>query len=166
MTLYLAVPLLLLIAVLQASAIPHLTIRGVFPDLPLILVASWGLLRGSREGAIWGLVVGLSVDLLSGAPLGAATLALSVVGLLMGRARLAALRGNVILPLGGIFLGTVLYDLIYMAVLAISGRSVLWLPTLARIVLPCAALNAVLAVGVYWLMRVLYARFRSREMAV
>jgi rod shape-determining protein MreD len=165
MTPYLAIPLLILAAILQASVMPHLAVWGVFPDLPLMLVVSWGLLRGSRQGAAWGIVSGLSVDLLSGAPLGASSLAATAVGFLAGKARVAALRGT-FLPLGTAFLGTVIYDLAFMLVLAISGRPVVWAETIVRIVLPSAALNALLTLGVYWLMRVLYTRFRGEEMAV
>jgi rod shape-determining protein MreD len=164
-TLYLAVPLLVLVAIVQASAVPRLAVWGVYPDLPLVFVACWGYLRGWREGLIWGLIAGLAVDLLSGAPLGAATVAMAAAGLLAGRARSAAPRSSLLVPLVGVFLLTVLYDLIFMLALAVSGQTVLWLETLARIVLPSAVLNGVLAVGVYWLMRVLYTRFGSEEMA-
>jgi rod shape-determining protein MreD len=45
-------------------------ILGVRPNLPLIVVTAWGLLRGSGEGIWWGLGTGLALDLFSGVPLG------------------------------------------------------------------------------------------------
>jgi len=164
MTLYLVVPFLFAIAILQTSAVPHLTVWGVFPDVPVLVVASWGLLRGRREGAIWGLIGGMAVDLLSGLPAGAATLSLIAVGLLSGLAQTSAFRQHGILPVITIFLATIAYDLVTLLILGISGSRVLWLDSLIRIVLPSAVLNGALAPMVYWTMRSLYARFGSDEM--
>ena len=164
MTIYLVVPLLLIVAVLQTTLVPHLAIGGVFADLPLLVVVSWSLLRGAREGVIWGFVAGLVVDLLSGAPFGAATLSLIAVGFLSGLGEATVFRTHVALPLVVVFLATILYDLIFLLIVQISGQTVSWLDSLFRVVLPSAALNAVLTPIVFGLMRWLYTRFGREEM--
>lgn len=164
MTLYLVVPLLLLVAVVQTSAMPHLRIWGVFPDLPLLVVVSWGLLRGAKEGLVWGLIAGLCVDLLSGAPAGAATASLVAVGFLAGLTQRGAFRAQVLLPVAAVFVATMLYDLIFLLAMLISGRPVQWLATMGRIILPSAALNLLLTPIVYWLLRSLHRRLGREEM--
>ena len=164
MTLYLVVPVLFFVAILQASAVPHLRIWGVFPDLPLLFVVCWGLLRGTRAGLIWGLIAGLFLDLLSGTPAGAATVALAAVGFVAGLAQRSAFRAQLVLPIAVTALSTVLYDLMLLLAMLLAGRAVLWIESLARIILPSAILNLLLLPAVYFLLRGLYRRFGQQEM--
>ncbi len=164
MTIYLVVPLLVVVAILQTTLVPHVAIWGVFADLPLLVVVSWGLLRGPREGILWGFVAGLAVDLFSGAPFGAATLALIAVGLLAGLGAATVFRAHVTLPLLAMFLATIVYDLFFLLVVRISGYPVAWLESLYRIILPSAVLNAVLTPVIFVVMRWLHARFGREDM--
>ena len=164
MTIYLVVPLLVVVAILQTTLVPHLAIGGVFADLPLLVVVSWSLLRGPREGILWGFVAGLAVDLFSGAPFGASTLALIAVGLLAGLGAATVFRAHVALPLLAMFLATIVYDLLFLLVVRISGYPVAWLESFYRIILPSAVLNAVLTPVIFVPMRWLNARFGREDM--
>ena len=86
MTPYLVIPLLFLITIVQTALVPYLSTWGVFVDLPLLVVVSWSLLQGRREGLAWGLVAGVGIDVLSGAPFGAATLSLALIAYAHARA--------------------------------------------------------------------------------
>ena len=164
MTLYLVIPLLVIVALLQATIVSHLTIWGVYPDLPLLVVVSWSLLRGVREGLVWGFIAGAAVDLFSGAPFGAATLGLLAASLLSGLGQAAVFRVHVALPLVVMFLATIVYDLVFLLVVRISGGTVDWLASLLRIILPSAAINAALTPIVLGGMRILDNRFGREEM--
>jgi rod shape-determining protein MreD len=164
MTIYLVLPVMVVIALLQATIVPHLAVWGVFPDLPVLIVASWGLLRGKMEGSLWGFMAGMALDLFSGAPFGAATLSLVVVGLVSGLGKTGALRAHIALPMLTVFLTTILYSLIFLLVLQISGQTVVWLDSLWRIILPSALLNALLTPVVFGVMRWLHARLSHEEM--
>ncbi len=120
MTIYLVIPLLAIVGLLQATFVSRVAIWGVFPDLPLLIVVSWGLLRGSRQGLLWGFVAGIIVDLFSGAPFGAATVPLMVVGFMAGLGETVVFR-NVFLLLLAMFLATVVYDLLFLFMVQISG---------------------------------------------
>jgi rod shape-determining protein MreD len=163
-TIYLVIPLLLAIALLQATIVPHLAIWGVFPDLPLIIVASWGLLRGPREGLTWGFVAGIAIDLFAGAPFGAATLSLTVIGLLSGLGATSALRTRLILPMAFVFLATLLYDVLFLLMVQISGQFVPWVENVLRIILPSAVLNALLTPVFIELLRIIHQRLGREEM--
>jgi rod shape-determining protein MreD len=163
-TIYLVIPLLTAIAILQATVLPHLGIWGVFPDLPLLFVIGWSLLRGVREGVIWGFIAGVAVDLLSGAPFGAATLPLIAVGVLAGLGQATVFGAHVALPMLAMFLATILYDLLFLLVVNISGQEVMWLGSLMRIILPSAVLNALLMPLVFWGLRKLSVWFSREEM--
>jgi rod shape-determining protein MreD len=163
-TIYLVIPLLAAIAIVQATVSPHLAVWGVFPDLPLLVVIGWGLLRGPRDGAIWGFIAGLAVDLLSGAPFGAATLPLIAVGFLSGLGQASVFTAHAALPMLAMFLATIAYDLLFLLVVRISGLEVMWLDTLVRLILPSAVLNAVLMPVVFWGLRKLSTWFSHEEM--
>ena len=164
MTIYLVVPLLVAVAMLQSTLVSHFRILGVFADLPLLVVVSWSLLRGPREGLIWGFIAGLTVDLYSGAPFGAATFGLMAAGFLSGLGQSTVFRAQLFLPLVAVLLATVVYDILFLLVVWISGYPVSWLDSLFRLVLPSAVLNAVLTPVVFVIMRWLNTRFGREEM--
>ncbi len=168
MTIYLVVPLLAIVAILQTTIVPHLTIWGVFADLPLLVVVSWSLLRGPREGIVWGFVAGLVVDLFSGAPFGAATLALIAVGFLSGLAQAATYRAHLALSAVVMFLATIVYDLLFLLVIQVAGEPAAWRAirdSFVYLILPSALLNAVLTPMIMLSMRWLCSRFSREEMA-
>lgn len=164
MTIYLVIPLLLAITIFQATVSPHLKIWGVFPDLPLLVVVGWGLLRGRREGAVWGFVAGVGLDLLSGAPFGAASLPLIAMGFLSGLSQAAVFGAHPLLPMLVALGATIGYDLFFLLVVWISGQEVAWLHSLVRLILPSALLNAVLMPIFFWGLRRLNTWFSREEM--
>ncbi len=164
MTIYLVVPLLLAAALLQTCVVPHLAVWGVFPDLPLLLVVNWSLVQGAREGIIWGFVAGASMDLLSGAPFGAATLSLMTVGLLSGLASATVVRAQLVLPPVTVFLATLAFDLVFLSVVQLAGQPVDWGGTLLRIALPSALFNAILTPLFFWMAHMLDRWIARREM--
>jgi rod shape-determining protein MreD len=163
-TIYLVVPLLVVVAILQSTIIPQLAVWGVFADLPVLLVVSWGLLRGPQEGIIWGFIAGVVVDLLSGAPFGAATLSLMMVGFLSGLGKNSVFSGHIVFPVVAMFLATLLYNICFLLIVWLSGQPVIWLDSVVRIILPSAVLNAALAPIVYLPTRWANARFGQQEM--
>ena len=164
MTIYLVVPLLAVVTLLQSTLVSHFRIWGVFADLPLLIVVSWGVLRGPREGLIWGFVAGLMLDIFSGAPFGAATFGLMAVGLLSGLGKSTVFQSRIVLPMLAVLLATVIYDIIFLIVVWISGYPVAWLDSLFRLVLPSAVLNTVLTPVIIVIMAWLNARFGREEM--
>ena len=48
--------------ILQTTLFPYLAIQGVFPNTALIIVTSYSLLRGSKEGALVGAGTGFLMD--------------------------------------------------------------------------------------------------------
>ena len=57
--------LILIFVSIATSVLPCFSVFGVTPNLLLILVVSWGLLRGSKEAALLGFFVGITQDVLS-----------------------------------------------------------------------------------------------------
>ena len=85
MSLYFGIPILLGAAVLQSTWIEKLQILGGRPDLVLLLVITWAIIRGANEGVLWGFTAGIFCDLLSGGPFGLWTAVLTVVAFITGQ---------------------------------------------------------------------------------
>ncbi|WP_458406643.1 rod shape-determining protein MreD [Anaerotignum sp.] len=103
--------------ILQTTLFPLLAIRGIFPNTALIIVTSYALLRGSKEGAIVGGFTGLLLDIFFNTMIGFYTLLYLAIGLLFGRSQKSFYRENYLLPIIFCAVSTVLYQ----AVLYITG---------------------------------------------
>jgi rod shape-determining protein MreD len=161
---YASILFLISIALIQSTVMPHLTLWGVKPDLMLLVVISWSLLRGTREGIVWGFIGGFCLDLFSGAPLGLSALALLIVSFFSGFGEATVFRTHVILPLATVFFASLTYDLIFLLVFKMLGWSVAWLDSFIRIVLPASLLNVLLTPLVYPTMRWLHRKTGRKEM--
>ena len=148
---------LLAVAVLETTIGPAFGIFGVGPDIVLVMVVSWGLLRGSEEGMLWGLLGGLCLDLLSGSAMGMHTLILIVVGYLAGLAPRSPLRSGLLLPVAAICAATLAYDVTIALVLRVTGWQLAVAPALAQVAVPSMLTNSVLMLIVYPVVSRLFA---------
>jgi rod shape-determining protein MreD len=155
-TYFLGVPLLALAAVLQTTVLSRLHLGGGVLNLTLLLALSWTLIGEWQGGPVWGLIGGLCLDLLSGGPFGANAVALVLVTYLASLTEGRFYRSHVLLPLATVLFGTLLYHLVYLALLAGTGRPVAWLTSLSQVTLPAVLLNTVLMLPVYHVLRWLH----------
>jgi len=124
----------------------------------LLVVVSWSLIRGAKEGFAWALGGGLLLDLLSGGPFGALTISLILSSLAASLGELNIFRGSLWLPTAASVLATAVYDLAYLLILEVTGHPMHWGPSLLQVVVPCMTLNALVMYPTYWAMRWLHQR--------
>ena len=144
---YLTLPLLTGVALLQSVLPSQVNLWGARPDLNLMLlvVLAWAVVRGVDEGLMWGFIGGLILDLLSGGPLGATSLALLAVAFLAGQPWGQGLGPPMMRLLLLALLGVVVYHLVLLFIMTLMGYGVDWRFALTRVVAPSALLNVVLA---------------------
>ncbi|MGH2542351.1 MAG: rod shape-determining protein MreD [Ardenticatenaceae bacterium] len=153
--------LLLLAAMLQSTLLPGWTFFGVHPNLVLVLVVAWSLLRGGREGLIWGLVGGILLDLYSITPFGTFTVAMLVIALVAGFAELTPFRPALLLPVGMVLALSPLFHLVALGMMQSLGWDVAWSSTW-RLLPASAILNALLTLLLFRPMRALSRRAGER----
>lgn len=102
--------------ILQTTLFPMLAVRGIFPNTALIIVTSYALLRGSKEGAIMGGCTGLLMDIFFSRMIGFYTLLYLGIGLLFGRSQKNFYRENYILPIIFCAVSTVMYQAVLYTV--------------------------------------------------
>jgi rod shape-determining protein MreD len=165
-TLYLSVPLLLAAALLQSTLFAQLRLFGAAPDLVLVAVVAWTLLRGTPEGYVWAFAGGLALDLLSGGPFGLSALVLlliaAVLGLTEGQVHqhatayaFAATAGATLLFHAGLWLA-----------LALAGRPLDGPGVLVQLALAGLVLNLLVLGPIRWLLLRLYHAAELAEVAL
>jgi rod shape-determining protein MreD len=110
----------------------------------LLVVVSWSLLRGAREGIVWGFIGGLALDFLSGAALGNSALALTLVAYLASLGQFTIYRTSPVFPSVTALTTNIISDCVFLVVFYMTGHTVAWYNTLLQITLPTALLSALL----------------------
>ncbi|MCB0046701.1 MAG: rod shape-determining protein MreD [Caldilineaceae bacterium] len=129
---YLMVPLLGLAALFQSTIATRLVVRGVKPDLVLVLLLIGVMLYGPKAAVVWAFVGGIFLDIFSGGPMGASSLALMAAVLVTGLSYRTLSRYHLLVPIGVSIVGTVTYGAVYLAILfvldGLAGAEWLRLP--------------------------------------
>ena len=159
------VPLLALAAVVQSTILSRYHFYGGTLDLVLVMVLGWTLTGDALGGLGWGFVGGLCLDLLSGGPLGAMPLSLTVLAYVTGLTEGRFWGSHLLLPLGIALLGTLGFHLMSLGLLALSGHVVDWGVSLTRIVLPSALINTLLMWPVFSGLRWVHAQLYPPSVA-
>ncbi len=159
-----AAAVLFLGALLQTSIVPVFSLLGTHPNVPLVVVVCWAIVRGQREALVVVPIAGIAVGLLDGQPLGTALLALIPVVLLAELREVRIVEGDFLLALVTIVVATLAYETIFLVTLRLTGETVYWWGSFSRIIVPTAIVNALLMpplYGVMWLASADVHRVRS-----
>jgi rod shape-determining protein MreD len=156
---YVALAVILIAALLQTSAMPALVPRRLTPDLILALTVSWGLLSDRRESIILALGGGVALDMLSGGPLGANTVALLAVAAIATTPALATFRGSPWLPGAVAVATTTVHELMYATALVLVGRTGV-ASSVVQVLIRLIVLNALAVYALYYALGALQSRSR------
>lgn len=164
---YIFISLVILVgaAFLQTTLSPFMKISGVHPDLVLVLVIGWVILRGLEEGLFWAVVGGLSIDILSGAPFGAFTFSMVTVALLTSLFHGRIFGSSIILPLSLTFPLSLLFNGVVLLLLMVLGRPMDWSVAFFNILLPVAIFNTMVMVLVFPLLYLLNRVLTPRQLS-
>jgi rod shape-determining protein MreD len=154
MSYYIGLPLVVLCALVEASVLPLFRVSGLQPNLVLVLLVAWLMLRGAGEGFVFIAVGGVMLGLVDAAPLGTALLAMAPM-FFLDEARGSQLReGGLVLTIVFTVVMTVCYHLVYLSMYTLQGQNGSWIEALSRIVLPTAFLNVLVLLPIYFLLSI------------
>jgi rod shape-determining protein MreD len=132
-------------ALVQTTLLSRVSVLGGQPNLVLLAVLLWSLLRGVDEGLVWAFLGGLIVDLMSGGPLAGTAIALLAAAYLAGQSLAEQVGSQAVRSMILTVLGTATYHLVLLAVLNWTGHTVDWPFSLTRVAVPSVVLNGMLA---------------------
>jgi len=115
--------LIILGYLLQSTVFQALTLGGIVPNILIIIVSSFGFMRGKKEGLFIGFFAGLILDIFWGEILGFYALAYMVIGYLNGFFRSIFYPEDIKLPITLITVSELLYCLIcYIFLFMLRGK--------------------------------------------
>lgn len=152
-SLYVGLPMLVLLVVLQASLLPYLQLGGVAPQLAVLAAISWGLQRGAAEGMVWAFFAGMMLDAFSYTPQGTTAISLMLAILAVTRLQQLLPENPVLLPVLLTGLTFAVYQLLSLIVLWLTGHTFSW--SNITLLLPAIVLHGLLGLPAAWLARLL-----------
>jgi len=142
-----------LLALFQAASIEQFKVLGVAPNLMLVLLASWLVVRGLDDVLPMVAVAGITLGLVGLQTPGLVLLALLPLAALGFVRELHVIHSDIVLVLALVVGATVAYELVLLTSVMLTG-GVLDLPTaLTRAVIPAAIVNLAITPPVYMVMR-------------
>lgn len=160
-SIYLAIPLMLVLGLLETAVLPHFPIFGSTPQLAFLVALAWGLLYGVEEGAVWAFFAGVFTDLFSITPVGVSSLSFMVGITAVIWATQALPTSRVLLPLALAGLATVISFIIEIVLLRLFGTITTFQSV---VILPNILLLHVLAIlPIYWLLYLINRAIRPRQ---
>lgn len=140
--------------ILQTTLFTHFAIQGIFPNTALILVTSYALLRGSKEGAYVGGATGLLMDVFFHTYIGFYTVLYAALAYLFGRSQRDFYRENYLLPVIFCVISTCIYEaVLYTTGFLFQGNGNI-LFFLLKVLLPEVVYTAIVTILYY---RILFA---------
>jgi len=160
-SIFIAVPVMILLAIGQTAVLPRLPLFGVAPQLSFLVALAWGLLNGRKGGMIWAFTAGVFMDIFSISPMGLTALVYLAAVTAVLLVQEAFPTSRVIMPLLLTALATVIEMILYLLALRLLGvitsfQTLTSLPTLIIV-------NTIAMLPVYWIMYSLQRTIRPRR---
>lgn len=155
--------ILILNTVLSSTVLRHIAIFGVMPNLTIIIVSSFALLRSDVEGAVIGFFAGLLQDVMFGRNFGLNALFYMIIGYFCGKPFKDFYRENYLLPLFLILCSTFFYEFGFYITNFLFRSKLDVLYYLGKIIIPSLFYNAFLTIPVFRIMYSINYLLEKRE---
>ncbi len=148
---------------LQTSVFPSFELAGVVPNVLVILVSTFGFMRGRKTGLLIGFICGFLLDLFLGYYLGLFALVYMGIGYLNGYFRKIFFGDDIKFPLVLIGASDVIYGfVIYVIMFLFRGRTDISF-YLMQVIIPEAVYTVVTAIPLYYIIFRLNQHFNRSE---
>jgi rod shape-determining protein MreD len=139
------IPILVILAIVQATVLSNMRLLDGAPDLILLASVAWALTGHPRQAMTGAMIGGLLIDLLSGLPLGLTAIMMVLIVYLVSLTAGRFWEAHLLMPLTTILWSSLLYHGLSLAILLALGRSVDLGFAVGRVILPSTFLNLILA---------------------
>ena len=160
MSYYVGIALLFFAALIEVSVLPLFRLYGLQPNLVLVIVIAWLIIRGEEEAYVLIPVGGLLLGLVESAPMGTALLALAPIAILQEIRGAQFGQGGIVMAVAFTVVMTVVYNFTYLLVFTLTGDSGSWLLATTNVILPATLLNVVVLLPLYFFFSVVNPRAR------
>ena len=151
MSYYVGIGLLFFVALIEVSVLPMFRVYGLQPNLTLVLLIAWLIIRGEEEAYVLIPIGGVLLGLVESAPMGTALLALAPIAVLQEIRGSQLGQGGIAMAIAFTIVMSLVYNFTYLLVFTLSGESGSWLLAVTNVLLPATLLNVVVLVPLYFL---------------
>lgn len=148
-----ALPVILLMVILQSAVISRVYLLSGIADLPLVMLAAWALQEGVDSAWHWAIATGLLVGFISGISWMVPVVGYVAVVVLAYLFQRRVWHAPLLAMFSITFLGTIIVSLLSIGVLRFSGVELPISDVFGLVMLPGVLLNMLLAIPVYAVMR-------------
>lgn len=134
---------------LQCTVLPNIALASIKPNLMIIVIASYGFMRGRKEGMLLGFLAGLLIDLQFGSVIGFYALIYMLVGYINGLFQKMYFNEDIKLPLLLISVSEFIYGLIIYFLMFLMQGNFKFMFYLSHIIIPELIYTIVITLGVY-----------------
>lgn len=139
---------------LEATAVGHISIFGVMPNLTLPIIIAYSMLRGENGGATVGFLIGLLQDIILGQAIGLFAMLGLLIGYFSGRPFRDFYRESYLLPLLLTGVVAVIYNFVVYIFYSITVAPINMFYHIGIVILPVSVYTMILSIPIY---RILYA---------
>lgn len=159
-----AIPLILLILIgLQNSLFEYIKILGVKPDIALVFIISFSLIRGNPWGTVIGIAGGIFEDVFFPGAFGINSLACMLTAFLIGNVETKIYKDNIFVPGLFAFGGTMIKELIVYLFLYLTRTNINLVMVLTNTIIPEAIYNTILIIVFYRYVVKFSSKFLSQQ---
>ena len=150
MSYYVGATLVVLTALLEASVLPLFRVNGLQPNLTLVLLMTWLIIRGSEEAYVLIPIGGLFLGLVDGAPIGTALLGMAPVAVLQEIRGAQLNERGLLMAVVFTAVMSLVYNYTYLVVFTLQGESGSWAAATTQVILPTTFINVAVLLPVYF----------------
>lgn len=137
---------------LQSTVFQALSFASIFPNLLIVVVSSFGFMRGRKEGMWIGLFCGLLLDIFFGDVFGFYTIVYMVIGYINGMFRKIFYPDDIKLPMMLILGSDLVLGLIMYLLRFLPRKKVHFGYYLGHIIIPEMVYTLVITLGLYFIL--------------
>ena len=149
--------------VLQCSVFGSFAFAGIIPNLMIILTASFGFMRGEKDGLVIGFFCGLLNDIFFGSVLGFYALLMMYIGFINGKFSRIFYPEDIKLPIALIITSDLSYGIVCYILLFMLQGKLQFLYYFTHVIFPEALYTIVVTLFLYPLILKVNEKLEARE---
>jgi rod shape-determining protein MreD len=154
--------LIIIMHALSTTLFQNLRIGDISPNFMVMIIVSFALLRGSKEGSIIGLIAGLLNDISFGSLLGPTAVIYGIVGYMCGKFNKNFYRENFIIPFVCTLFSSLFYSITFMMGFILRGK-VNFIFFFKSIVIPEIIYTITLSLVIYQIAYIINEKIEDQE---
>jgi len=151
MSVWISIPILSILLILQSVIVSRITLLHGSADLIMLAVISWALQKQVKNAWFWAIIGGLLVGVVSALPFFIPVLGFLLIVTIAVLLKQRVWQVPIFAMLLTTFIGTLLFHFISVITLTVSGVPMEIIDVLFLITLPSLLLNLLLAAPIYFL---------------